>query len=568
MSSVFSLIRKPFIIEGKNSYGRTYDLDVFNNATLFVPVGTIDKYKAIDGWKDFLFIEEFDTGDVYTLSYVVDGVEYKTYKFAYGETITPEEEPTKEGYTFSGWSDIPETMPAEDVTVTGTFTINKYKLTYIIDGEEYKTYEVEYGAKITPEPTPTKEGYTFSGWSDIPETMPANDVKVYGTFSVDESEYAVRDGIKYKKTSANECEVISGGSCSGDVVIPEKITSNGKEYTVTSIGARAFYEYNISSVTIPNSVTSIGEYTFAKCRNLTTAVIPNSVTYIGQWAFMGTGITSVIIPDGITSLEESIFNGCDYLSSVIIPNSVNSIGRKAFYRCLSLASINIPNSVTSIGELAFWECRSLTSITIPNSVTSIGAQAFNGEDEDAPKITTVISLIENPYEIYGKSSYATNRREYLGVFTKEIFDNATLYVPKGTINKYKATNGWKDFANINEDTQDNPINTEAIVNGIKYKITSNSECEVVQKEDYSGDIVIPESVSINGKEYKVTAIANEAFIRKHNVQNVGCDITSIIIPNSIKSIGKSAFAYCKDLKEVKLSEDISVLDSSTFGFCI
>ena len=118
----------------------------------------------------------------YKLIYKVNGAEYKTYEVEFGATITPETEPTKEGYTFSGWSWIPSKMPAEDVTITGTFTINKYKLTYKVDGEVYKSYDVEYGATITPEAVPTKEGYTFSGWSEIPETMPAHDVTVTGIF--------------------------------------------------------------------------------------------------------------------------------------------------------------------------------------------------------------------------------------------------------------------------------------------------------------------------------------------------------------------------------------------------
>ena len=126
----------------------------------------------------------FNISILYNLTYKVDGEEYKTSSVAYGTTLTAEAEPTKEGYTFGGWSEIPETMPAHDVTVTGTFTINKYKLTYTVNGEEYKNYEVEYGATITPESEPTKEGYTFSGWSEIPETMPAYDVTVTGTFTI------------------------------------------------------------------------------------------------------------------------------------------------------------------------------------------------------------------------------------------------------------------------------------------------------------------------------------------------------------------------------------------------
>ena len=118
----------------------------------------------------------------YTLTYIVDGMEYLTLAVDYGTPLTPETDPTKEGYTFSGWSEIPETMPAEDVIVFGSFVINTYILTYKIDGEEYKSYEVEYDAPIIPEPDPIKEGYTFSGWSEIPERMPANDVTVTGWF--------------------------------------------------------------------------------------------------------------------------------------------------------------------------------------------------------------------------------------------------------------------------------------------------------------------------------------------------------------------------------------------------
>jgi hypothetical protein len=137
----------------------------------------------------------------YTLTYKVDGEVYKTYELEEGTAITPEPTPTKKGYTFSGWSEIPEMMPANDVTVTGTFSVNKYKLIYKVDGEEYKSYDVEYGATITPEPTPNKEGYTFSGWSDIPQTMPANDVTVTGTFSINSYKltYMIDDQV-YKET--------------------------------------------------------------------------------------------------------------------------------------------------------------------------------------------------------------------------------------------------------------------------------------------------------------------------------------------------------------------------------
>ena len=144
--------------------------------------------------------------NTYRLTYMVDGVEYKAFDLAFGAAVTPETEPKKEGYTFSGWSEVPETMPDHDVTVTGTFTINKYKLIYLIDGESYKTFEVEYGATITPEEAPTKEGHTFSGWSEIPETMPAKDITVNGSFTVNKYKLIyIVDGEEYKA-----CEIDYG----------------------------------------------------------------------------------------------------------------------------------------------------------------------------------------------------------------------------------------------------------------------------------------------------------------------------------------------------------------------
>jgi hypothetical protein len=120
----------------------------------------------------------------YDVIYMVDGVEYKRVSVVYGEPITLEAEPTKEGYTFSGWGDVPETMPAHDVVVEGSFSVNYYALTYTVDNEWYATDSIAYGDVIELREEPTKEGYVFSGWSEVPETMPAHDVEVQGTFTL------------------------------------------------------------------------------------------------------------------------------------------------------------------------------------------------------------------------------------------------------------------------------------------------------------------------------------------------------------------------------------------------
>jgi hypothetical protein len=118
--------------------------------------------------------------------------------------------------------------------------------------------------------------------------------------------------------------------------------------------------------------------TFSYCGSITSVEIPNSVTSIGNTAFQGcSGLTSMTIPNSVTSIGDEVFRECSGLTSVTIPNSVTSIGFAAFYYCPSLTSLTIPNSVTSIGNHAFQGCGNLTSVTIGSSVTSIGSDAFD-----------------------------------------------------------------------------------------------------------------------------------------------------------------------------------------------
>lgn len=142
---------------------------------------------------------EDELKDIHHITYVVDGQTYKVVSYTTGEEIKAEKAPTKIGYTFSGWSLMPATMPAKNITVTGTFSINSYTLTYLVDGKTYKTYKLDYGAHISPEAQPKKEGYTFSGWDMVPANMPANDVMVNGYFTlIDAIEDVVTEDDTYQ----------------------------------------------------------------------------------------------------------------------------------------------------------------------------------------------------------------------------------------------------------------------------------------------------------------------------------------------------------------------------------
>src|SRR6266498_244383 len=177
------------------------------------------------------------------------------------------------------------------------------------------------------------------------------------------------------------------------VTIPNSVTSIGASAfelctgltnviignSVTNIEGFLFWGCSsLASVTIGNSVTSIGHGAFQLCPSLTGVTIPNSVTSIGDQAFDATGLTNVTIPNSVISIGSYVFYGCPSLTNVTIGNSVTSIGSYVFYRCTSLTTVIFGNSVTSIGFSALLDCTSLTRVSLPNSVTSIGGPAFYG----------------------------------------------------------------------------------------------------------------------------------------------------------------------------------------------
>ena len=374
-------------------YGLYTKTDAFEdsnieNVTLHVPKGSLDAYKTVSPWKNFKSIVKIDLPK-YLLTYIVDGEEYKIIEIEEGESITPEAEPTKEHYTFSGWSEIPETMPAQDITVTGTFSLNKHKLIYKVDGADYKSYDVEYGAAITPEPAPTKEHYTFSGWSEVPETMPDNDVTVTGTLSADKFKLIYKvDGSDYKS-----------------------------------------YDVEYGATISPEAAPTKEGYTFSGWSEIPKTMPAKDVTVTGTFS-------ANVIEEEEGEFEVTSENTVEIISddnvsgAYSIPESISHNG--------------VSYSVTSIGDGAFMGNTNLTDITIPSSITSIGSGAFSG----CSNLKTITVNIEKPISLTTAAEVRGGTRSTSSVFEGVDLTTCILYVPEGSVDAYKAAPGWKDFKNI------------------------------------------------------------------------------------------------------------------------
>ena len=265
-----------------------------------------------------------------------------------------------------------------------------------------------------------------------------------------------------------------------------------------------------TSYTIPDSVTSIGDYAFFSCDSLTSITIPGSVTSIGASAFYGCSyLASITIPDSVTSIAYSAFYGCNSLTSITIPDSVTSIGKEAFNRCTALTAITIPDSVTTIGDYAFKNCSNLTAVVIGNNVLTIGHEAFS----DCSKLKSV-SMGDSVTEI-GEEAF------YNCILLSEI-----------------------DFSNSITVIGDNAIiNTAWYVNhpdGIVY----------VGKVVYGYKGELPKVVAI--KE-GTTRIASRAFLDCISIEE-------ITLPPSINYIGEFAFWGCKSIKKVYIDDLASWLN--------
>ena len=360
---------------------------------------------------------------------------------------------------------------------------------------------------------------------------------------------------------------------SNDEVIITYYTGNATEVAipaeiegcpVTSIGFRAFEYCSLTSIIIPDSVTSIEDHAFVDCDSLTSITIPDSVTSIGSHAFGDCSLTSITIPDSVTSISNVAFVRCNALRSIdvsennkyysseegvlynkekteliccpggkrgqyVIPDSVTSIDDYAFYYCDSLTSVIIPDSVMSIGWYAFSDCDSLISIIIPDSVISI----CNGAFQNCPSLTSV--TIGNSVMSIGGYAFAD-------------CDSLTSV----TIGNSVTSIGDDAFGDCESLTS-----LEASENNETY---SSSDGVLFNKEKTEviccpngkrGQYVIPDSV---------TSIGGYAF--------EDCDsLTSIIIPDSVTNIGYGAFEGCDSLTSITIPESVTSIGDYAFYDC-
>ena len=392
------------------------------------------------------------------------------------------------------------------------------------------------------------------------------------------------------------------GYYEGEVSIPATIFYAGVEYSVTSIGEWAFGSCsNLTAINIPEGVTSIGEWAFLHCNSLITINIPKSVTSIAAWAFdICSNLISINIPENsqLTSIGERAFHDCSCLTAITIPASVTSIGEGVFATCTSLSSITvarentvydsrdncnaiietnsnsviagccstiIPEGVTSIGGGAFENCMNLTTITIPASVTSIGEKAFTGcMSLTAITIPASVTSIRNEAFSHCMSLTAITIPEGVTSIGEDAFNSCSSLI---------AINIPENVTRIGKNAFDNTAWYNNQPNGMiylskffyKYKGSMPEATSIDIKEGTKGIVggafmFCDRLTSITIPE-SVTYIGDYAFSRS--------SLTSIIIPkkSQLTNIGFEAFSYCSNLTTITIPESVTSIENRAFQGC-
>ena len=400
--------------------------------------------------------------------------------------------------------------------------------------------------------------------------------------------------------------------------IPSQVTYNNETYRVTRLGDRSFFKSFMIFVTIPNSVTSIGDEAFYGCSVLTSITIPNSVTSIGNSAFSGcSGLTSVtfhckeigrwfdgnksikevVIGDEVTSIGDDAFSGCSGLTSITIPNSVTSIGSGAFEGTAwfnnqpdglvyagkvvyqykgempSNTSIIIKDGTLGIGYGAFYDCSGLTSITIPNSVTSIGYGAF-AYCSGLTSITipnSVTSIGEDAFQDCSGLTSITIGNSVTSIGSGAFYRCSgltSITIPNSVTSiGVFAFYGCSSLPSITIGNSVTSIGDSAFsgCSGLTSIKVENGNSKFDSRNNCNAIIETATNTLIQGCKNtiipnSVTSIGSDAFS--------GCSVlTSITIPNSVTSIGEGAFSGCSGLTSVTIPNSVTSIGGWAFYGC-
>ena len=349
-------------------------------------------------------------------------------------------------------------------------------------------------------------------------------------------------------------EITKGSDNDGSVGYHAFNVKKGGMTEIVSKDGFLFYTYNnvnyllecvnlYAEVTLPanyNGQDYVLYRTFYECSSLTSIEIPDSVTSIGDSAFYGcNGLTSVTIPDSVTSIGDAAFFFCYRLTSIEIPDSVTTIGNNAFWCCSRLTRLILGNSVMEIGDDAFYMCRLITNLTIPNSVTKIGRGAFSRCDKLLQTIEG-IQYVDN--WVVGADSDITiaNLREGSRGISEYIFYFCRESLISVTIPKSLTIIGWSAFNDCSKLTS---------------IIWNAEDCTEVNWQPFKGCKNLTNVIF--GDDVKT--IPSYAFYN--------CNLTNVIISNGVTVIGKRAFYNCSKLKSITIPDSVTSIGDSAFYGC-